>query len=264
MPEPDDDAPDDAPTPTVRGWAEREREISRRVVSRGVGLVAGGLYIGIALAVAIVVAPDSSGQVPGLDPGSVREFVYPMLAVIATLNVALVVRTGVLQRRSDIYALVVWRRAMTGSMQCVALASVVLTTLSWGQVEAESWVTATALSAAALLSVVLAAAAPEEPSITDRRVVEYLGWREQIYTDRIVEWERRADTTQEALTAGGWFVSTESGSATRPKLWWRAAATAFSLAALGAVAGCLLALAVSTHPGRGAGAWALGALFMCG
>lgn len=248
-------------TPAVRGWAEREREITQRVRTRVIAVAGFGVYIGGALAVAIGTAPGDS-DIAGLEPGAVREFVYPMLAVIATLNVALVVRTGVFRRRSDIYSLVVWRRTIFGSMVCVAFASLVLTTLSWGQVDDKNWVTAIALSVAALLSAVLASAAPEEPNITDRRVVEYLGSREQFHNERIAEWERRTDTTVAELTEGGWLTSPAEGSATCRRLWWRAGAVAASVAAAGAAAGCVLALALSVSPARGAGAWALGAVSM--
>ncbi|WP_287001219.1 MULTISPECIES: hypothetical protein [Gordonia] len=107
-------------------------------------------------------------------PSVAQSYLYPAVAVLATLNVALVVRTSGLARRSDVYEMSYWRRMVTASMKLTALVGVIAATMQWSDIRnTEDAGGAVFGSTTAVLMVFLAVIAPREPHLSDRRYVEW-------------------------------------------------------------------------------------------
>ena len=175
-------------TPRNRGWSWREHERARAesAVRRVVPVVVFGVLFGGIFCL----NGDGSSRLHGvLTPAIVGGPLYAAVAVLATLNVALVIRAGDL-RRSDIYELMFWRRTVTLTMSGVACVGVFAATAQWSSIESHQDAGVAVLnSMVALLMVVLAVVAPAEPHLSDQR---YLEWsddmREGLHTAR--DWLR--------------------------------------------------------------------------
>lgn len=156
------------------GWSWREHEraragsAGRRVVPI---VVFGGLFGGI-----FCLNGDGSSRLHGvLTPTVVEDPLYAAVAVLATLNVALVIRAGDL-RRSDIYELMFWRRTVTLTMSGVACVGVFAVTTQWSSIESHQDAGVAVMnSMVALLMIVLAVVAPAEPHLSDQRYLEWSG-----------------------------------------------------------------------------------------
>lgn len=182
------------------------------------------------------------------------------------------IRTGSLDRWSDVYALVVWRRWITNTARLIGLVAVAIATLSWSKVAVSNWMLTVGLTIAALLCATLAAAAPEEPSVSDQRVLEYVAKHEATARMRLYMWNNRIlngggvpagwlkQPGGDSSSSGGSYSDGPSEKTWR--LWLAGVFRATALALTGAIAGFAVATWLSTDVWRGVVLWGIGAALL--
>ncbi|MFW0786411.1 hypothetical protein AAFP35_18085 [Gordonia sp. CPCC 206044] len=143
-----------------------------------------GVYIGVAVGGSVAKAGAASA-LPA--PSDLLALLLAIVAILATLNVALVVRTGENQRESDVFEMMSWRRQMTTFMRVWAVFAVAAATTQWFTPDRDV-ATGVVVIACSLACVFLAIVAPAEPHLANRRQLELSKLRVDDLTIQRTKW----------------------------------------------------------------------------
>ncbi|MDF3285017.1 hypothetical protein [Gordonia sp. N1V] len=192
-------------------WVRADTRLRRRMESRIGSSIVVGVTVGFVTG-RLLATSGWAGTVPSSEDLAVG--VWAITALIATLTISLVTRAGATsQWRSDTFELSFLRRIGARLLLVLATVEVGAATVIWFATPlGAGWAAAWVIGSAAV-SVVIAGAAPDEPSLTAQRAIEHERYLLGLYVRSIREWRslivaatpRRARTTPSfRAVRGGW------------------------------------------------------------